>query len=182
MKSFKILTFVLVASTILFACTKAKKINNPEPTCSQTAVITNQQNCPGWVLLLKNNTVVIPNNLKTFIPNPFNGQKITLDYTINNPLVRPMDLCHHPDFVDLHCVNGQSKPTCNKKGILINKQLDGCGWLISSNNKLYNPTNLDQFAIQLVDSTAITFDYKLAPSQASFCMAEDSIINLTCIK
>ncbi len=57
-------------------------------------------------------------------------------------------------------------------GMLIDyTAFDGCGWVIDSDNQLFEPTNIDDtcFRIHLVDSVKVRFAYTEDEDQKSLC-------------
>jgi hypothetical protein len=60
--------------------------------------------------------------------------------------------------------------------------LDGCGWVIvDDDNTVYEPINLDDFGIDLVDYAAITFTFEEINDMGSICMV-GPIIELVTVK
>ena len=46
---------------------------------------------------------------------------------------------------------------------------DGCGWVIDSDNQLFEPLNVNEFAIDLTDSLRVRFAYVEDDDQKSDC-------------
>lgn len=60
--------------------------------------------------------------------------------------------------------------------------LDGCGWVIvDEDNTVFEPINLDEFGIELVDYASISFTYQELNDMASICMV-GPIIELVTVK
>lgn len=59
--------------------------------------------------------------------------------------------------------------------------LDGCGWVIEANDKVYEPVNLNEFDSTLLDENqAIYFTYESFQG-GSICMVGE-MIQLTCVE
>ena len=67
------------------------------------------------------------------------------------------------------------------KGKLVNRTgLDGCGWLIESNGKTYEPVNLGDFDSSILEGNKRIF-FSYTPFQGgSICMMGETI-HLTCV-
>lgn len=48
--------------------------------------------------------------------------------------------------------------------------LDGCGWVIKTENEVLEPVNLGEFDIHLFDGKNIWIEYSLVNDAASICM------------
>lgn len=56
-------------------------------------------------------------------------------------------------------------------GMLIDMgKFDGCGWVVEYDNCMLEPTNLDEFNIDLADSMSVRFAYAVSKEQVSACM------------
>ena len=73
---------------------------------------------------------------------------------------------------------------CEESGIVKDySNLDGCKLLIEvENGEKYLPTNTTFNGITLKDGQRISFSYKEGEAMVSICMAEDKIIELTCLE
>lgn len=56
-------------------------------------------------------------------------------------------------------------------GLLVDMgKFDGCGWVVEYDNCMLEPTNLDEFNIDLADSMSVRFAYVVSKDQVSACM------------
>ncbi len=73
------------------------------------------------------------------------------------------------------CENSHSAKLVDMTG------LDGCSWMIELNNgSKLEPTNLNDFSINLQDNKKIWVVYHSAPQMASICM-HGEIVTIDCI-
>lgn len=59
--------------------------------------------------------------------------------------------------------------------------LDGCGWVLTDGNEVYEPINLGDFNIPLHDGSTVTVDFEMAEGMVSICMV-GPLIEITCIE
>ena len=81
-----------------------------------------------------------------------------------------------------HSCNKESECENSHRAKLVNMTgLDGCSWMIELNNGTrLEPTNLNDFNINLQDNQKIWIEYHPAPQLASICMAGE-IVTIDCI-
>jgi hypothetical protein len=87
-------------------------------------------------------------------------------------------------FLALHIISCNKQSECNnsQRAKLVNMTgLDGCSWMIELNNgtKL-EPTNLNDFNINLEQNQKIWIVYHTAAQMASICM-HGEIVTIDCI-
>lgn len=111
----KLLTIIIATLFILASCKKTIICEEPtrDNVCSSiVGSLYDETNTGcGWVIHLKGNEKIIPNNLSDFFPSPTNGEMFTLTYNINNNQTPP---CTGYNYADLTCI-GDMEYTNNSK-------------------------------------------------------------------
>lgn len=89
-------------------------------------------------------------------------------------------------FISFGCKSPQSgavAANCDHTGTLKDYTgLDGCKWMIETDaGKKLLPAKIDP-AFKMKDNLKIRFSYKELDAMGSICMAEDMIVEITCIE